>query len=78
MKKKKKKSKIFTGVIYVATCLITGKQYVGQTVRKRPMSRWDVHFEAARNGSKNIFARAIRKYGESAFTFKIVFHARED
>jgi group I intron endonuclease len=57
-------SKTFS--IYIATCLPTGKQYVGQTIRT-VAHRWNVHVRDARRGSKTYLHHAIRKYGKDAF-----------
>jgi group I intron endonuclease len=55
-----------SGVIYIVTNSLTGKQYVGLT--KRPVSdRWKQHVRVAKNGAKTYFHRAIVKYGERAF-----------
>jgi hypothetical protein len=37
--------------------------------------RWTSHLKAARDGSQLVFARAIRKYGPSAFTHEVLEEA---
>lgn len=64
----------FYGVIYIGTCSINGKQYVGQTVAKDPFRYIRGHFSSARNGSKKFLHKAIRKYGEENFIFEIIWH----
>lgn len=41
----------FSGTIYVVTNLLTGKQYVGQTVKKFS-ERWEQHIESSKVGEK--------------------------
>ncbi len=65
-------SSVYLGTmwIYLVTCLVNGKHYVGRTVRANPNRRWNEHKSAARRGKKiGVICRAIRKHGESAFTF---------
>jgi group I intron endonuclease len=55
------------GCIYMATCTVNGKKYIGQT--------W--HFERRKNehrwGRKAYaFSSALRKYGAASFTWKIL------
>jgi group I intron endonuclease len=53
------------GTIYIATNLINGKQYVGQTIRNLEERK-----RGHRNGRKNqvcLLTRAIKKYGEENF-----------
>jgi group I intron endonuclease len=52
--------------IYLVTCTVTGKYYVGQTMRPLKV-RWRVHCNAARKGVITHFYNAIRKYGSEAF-----------
>lgn len=61
------------GVVYIITCLVTGKRYVGQTVRKNPLRRFASHFWAGR--SRSALRSAIEKYGRSAFEFDIIYRA---
>lgn len=54
------------GVIYLITCLVTGKLYVGQTTQKLKY-RINQH----KRGKKQYIDRAIKKYGWSDKTFKV-------
>lgn len=55
------------GVIYKATCLITGKSYIGQT--KHFEIRKKQHLQAKDN---YIFHKALRKYGQENFKWEIL------
>lgn len=57
-----------TAYIYVATNIITGKQYVGQT-KGSVQRRWNGHLAQVRGGTRacRVFHMAIKKYGASAF-----------
>jgi group I intron endonuclease len=58
------------GIIYKVTCTINGKIYIGQTIRSL-QERQRQHLSDARGKSKDFpFYRAIRKYGEAAFTWE--------
>ncbi len=71
------KSEIY-GVIYICTNIVNGKQYVGQTTAADPLGYWlRAHCYAARCGSKKLFHKAIRKYGEIAFTFEVIWYAND-
>ena len=60
-----------TGIIYCARNEINLKSYVGQTLG--PLEKRKAkHLSDARNGSENYFHRAIRKYGEDAFTWRVL------
>lgn len=54
--------------IYLVTNKITGKQYVGQTIRTVE-ERWKDH---CRVKDDNYFHRAIRKYGKENFEIEII------
>jgi hypothetical protein len=55
------------GVVYVATCIPTGKKYVGAT-KTTAFLRWRVHcYEAKNIYETSALSVAIRKYGKSAF-----------
>ena len=56
--------------IYSITNLINKKQYIGRT--KRPQRRLYEHFITAKSGKPNKFYNAIRKHGDSNFTFEII------
>ena len=68
-------SGVYVGVmyIYLITCKVNGKLYVGRTIRDNPLKRWVEHRCAARKGRWNgIISRAIAKHGEEAFTFEVI------
>lgn len=60
-------------LVYCITNTINGKKYIGMTGRTLE-ERWSSHCSSAKNGSKFRFHSAIRKYGENAFTRKIIFN----
>lgn len=65
-------------VVYMATCLINNKSYIGittQLFRKRKSH----HLNAAENNRyKNvIFHKALRKYGPDNFEWKIIANAKD-
>lgn len=53
------------GVVYLAMCRVTGKQYVGQTVNE-PEDRWN-HHRLGPDKGVSLIHEAIVKYGEEAF-----------
>src|SRR5271163_1706593 len=56
------------GIIYKATCLPTGKIYIGQTVQTL-QKRWQGHlYNAKYSGNSSYWLNTIRKYGSDAFT----------
>lgn len=57
------------GIIYVALCTVNQKQYVGQTTKSLQV-RWQRHL--TRRGRIRGFSQAIKKYGQDAFTLRIV------
>lgn len=57
-------------LIYLATNLINGKKYVGQTVRSL-----SVRIIEHKNEKTTAFSRALRKYGLQSFTFAIIDHS---
>jgi group I intron endonuclease len=59
------------GYVYLIKNLVNGKCYVGQTV-KSVKKRTKEHFRAARNGSGYAIHKAIRKYGEGAFSINLL------
>ena len=60
------------GRIYVAICLVTGKWYIGQTI-KSIENRFKTHCNSAFNkNSDHKFHRAIRKYGKENFVVEEV------
>lgn len=58
------------GVIYIITNNCNGKQYIGQT-RDDPQTRWERHLWGGDNDDYPLY-RAMRKYGKSNFSFKII------
>lgn len=61
-----------TGTIYIATNLMNGKQYVGQTIDFKQRLMWHLH------NSKYHFGRAIRKYGKDSFAFEQLEYPAEE
>jgi group I intron endonuclease len=65
----------YYGVIYLITNLVNGKQYVGQTLLKPPMKRWERgHIIKAGAGTKGPLYSAIRKYGKKSFSFEVIWY----
>lgn len=60
------------GYIYRIRNLINNKIYIGQTSLYYPKTRWSAHKLEARNDNQRPLYRAIRKYGESNFSFKLL------
>lgn len=63
--------------IYRITNLTNGKVYIGFT-SQTPSARWVQHKSSARNGSEQPIHLAIRKHGEAAFVFDIIYQSWED
>ena len=60
------------GLIYLATCKVTGEKYVGLTVMLL-RQRWDRHVHVALvMHAGSCFAQAIRQYGPDAFELTIL------
>ena len=59
------------GRIYIATCSVNLKSYIGQTVHSLDKRRIG-HHQNARAGSPAHFQRALRKHGEDAFEWRIL------
>jgi group I intron endonuclease len=57
--------------IYLATNRVNGKPYVGKT-EKTLETRWKWHLNSARKGGPNLIHRALRKYGDDAFSLQII------
>ena len=62
-------------VIYKATNKVNGKVYIGKWAGTRVAQRWAQHKSSARRGSDTYFHRAIRKHGEEAFEFELIYKA---
>ena len=60
------------GYIYLVTNLLTGHQYVGQTIRKDIETRWNQHRKIHKNAIGNYLYNAYMKYGIANFSFKII------
>lgn len=58
-------------IVYLLTCLSTGKSYVGKTALTLG-KRWSAHCRAARNNSNFHLHRAIRKYGPAKFEKRVL------
>lgn len=69
-----------TGVIYKIENLANGKVYIGQTLKKPPKRRWDLHRSRLnRNKHENDYLQsAWNKYGEESFRFSIICEADVD
>lgn len=67
------------GCVYIATCRINGKQYIGKTVGSLTNRRCDHKkgAEAVRQ-PRAIFLRAIRKHGIDAFDWEELFVSESD
>jgi hypothetical protein len=57
--------------LYLITNSVNGKNYVGLTIGTL-VDRLKQHFAAARKGRKSPLPNAIRKYGESVFSIKLI------
>lgn len=60
--------------IYLITCIVNGRQYVGMT-GKTPDKRWAAHIRAAKRGAEFSLSYAIRKHGALSFTIETLFTA---
>lgn len=61
------------GVIYMHTCLDTGKSYIGQTGKNSILERWGKNGNGyLRKNATSKFARAIKKYSWSKFDHEIL------
>jgi group I intron endonuclease len=59
------------GEVYVVTCSINGKQYVGQTTCGAE-KRWQQHKALARSGKGFLLSKSITKYGVDLFSISVV------
>src|SRR5690348_4641941 len=62
-------------IVYVATNKLNGKQYVGITTRTLE-ARMRQHINRAKRPDTKPFHRALAKYGECNFSFKVVATAK--
>ena len=58
-------------VIYVVTCDVSGKKYIGQTIQGLDRRRLQ-HESAARQGGTSAFCNALRKYGFQNFRWEVL------
>jgi group I intron endonuclease len=58
-------------IVYLVTCLVNEKLYVGKT-EQTLHERWLQHLSFARCGAKWALSRAIRKYGPDNFTITVI------
>ena len=63
-----------TPCVYVITNLVSGRQYVGCSVR--PQSRWTAHRWRSRRSPRFPLHRAMANHGVDAFRFEIIEHCR--
>jgi hypothetical protein len=61
------------GCIYLVTCLVNNKKYVGQHNRSDPEKRWAVHIRDMKHGSELPFHSALRKHGIDNFDFDVIY-----
>lgn len=65
------------GVVYMATCLYSGKNYIGKTIQ--PLrQRCQEHQMAAQRGVIRPFYAAIRKYGWDSFEWRVLVGGIDD
>ena len=66
--------------IYVITNKVNGKQYVGKTGLSDPVKRFQEHLRESRKEryENRPLYRAIRKYGEEKFEFKVLEEVSEE
>jgi group I intron endonuclease len=61
------------GCIYLITCIVTGDQYVGQTIHPLIEDRFDEHIYAALvRKTRTYLYNAIRKYGPESFKIELL------
>jgi group I intron endonuclease len=60
------------GCIYLITCLVNDKKYVGKWHLPTPEKRFYNHIRSAALGSENLIHRAIRKHGVENFCFELI------
>lgn len=62
-------------VIYRLTCRVSGRVYIGKTV-KPAEHRWNQHIADAADGLDLFLHRAIRKHGSKAFSLDVLYTAK--
>ena len=65
------------GIIYCYTNKITGKKYIGQTIRPRHRQITHKH-SALQNKTQSIFHRSVRKHGWDAFDYEVLTECEEE
>lgn len=65
------------GAVYVGTCSVNDKQYVGQTTARDPERYCIGHIYGARRGLNKLLYEAIREHGAENFKFEIVGYAED-
>lgn len=64
--------------IYSITNNINQKQYIGLTRRSNPYDRWKEYLKDSKSNSQCNIHRAIRKYGENNFKFRVIEECNDD
>lgn len=64
------------GIVYLVTCLVSGKHYVGQTTTTLSR-RWKQHQAASKRGVDYPLYRAIRAHGSEAFQVILLEECRD-
>jgi len=64
-------------IVYQALNNQNGRRYIGCTARHLEV-RKSIHFKYARNNHQSPFCHAIRKYGESSFSWSILAEANDE
>jgi group I intron endonuclease len=60
------------GCVYLITCLVNNKKYVGKWHLPTPEKRFYNHIRSANRGSKLLLHCAIRKHGVENFKFELI------
>lgn len=63
-------------IVYKATCVVTGKVYIGIT-QKSLKQRKAIHETKATQGKQEHFRRALRKYGFDNFKWEVIDNAEK-
>ena len=63
-------------IIYKHTCLISGKCYIGQTVKSLER-RWQEHCADAKYNTRRKFMLALKKYGTIDWSHEILFESED-
>lgn len=61
------------GCIYLITCRVNNKKYVGQHCAEDPQKRWNAHLSEAKKGSTLRLHRALIKYAPDNFDFDVIY-----